>query len=196
MADRLGIIAFAISGVAVGIRARLDIIGLLTLGLVTAIGGGVARDVILGDIPRTLLATDYLLYAVGTSALGIVASWLGWTAPGPIMRTADAVGTGAFAVTGALLAREAGLEWAAGVVLAIVTATGGGILRDVLASEVPRVLQAELNATAAAAGGLVAVLIAPERLDVASVAGAAVAAVISGAGHAGIIRLPSLTSEE
>jgi len=196
VADRLGIIAFAVSGVAVGIRARLDLYGLLALGLVTAIGGGVTRDIMLGDIPRTLLITDYLLYATGTSVLAIVAGVIGWDAPGPVMRTADAVGTGAFAVTGALLAREAGLEWPAGIVLAIITATGGGILRDVLAREVPRVLHAELNATAAAAGGLVAVLLAPERLDVAAVAGASVAALISGAGHVGLIRLPALTREE
>ena len=137
LADRIGIVAFAIAGVAVGVRRRMDLFGLLAIGMLAAIGGGAVRDVLLGDLPRALTRTDYLAFAAGAAVLAIVAAWLGWRWPDRLLALADAIGTGAFAVAGALLAREAGLDWPAAVVLAILTATGGAVLRDVLANRIP-----------------------------------------------------------
>lgn len=190
-ADRIGIVAFAISGVAVGIRARLDLYGLVVLGMVTAIGGGVIRDVVINDVPRVFVNTDYLFFAAGATALAIIAGWLGWKAPGPILKTADALGTGAFAPTGALLAHEAGLEWPAAIILAVLTATGGGIVRDVLTARLPQVLHVGLNATASILGGTVTVLLIATPTE-AVLIGGAVAAAVTGLGHTDWVRIPSL----
>jgi uncharacterized membrane protein YeiH len=193
LADRIGIVAFAVSGVAVGLRRRMDLYGLLALGITTAIGGGTVRDLLLSEVPRALVRTDYLLFAAGASALAIGAAALGWRWPDPLLGVADAVGTGAFAVTGALLGREAGVAWPAIAVLAVLTATGGGVLRDLLANRVPVVLRTELNATAAALGGLTAyALDGVVDPGAAVLAGSTLAAVLSGAGRAGVGRLPRL----
>ncbi len=188
-ADRVGIVAFAISGVAVGIRARMDLYGLLALGMITAIGGGTVRDVVINDTPRVFVNIDYLYFAAGATLVAVAAGWLGWRAPGPILKAADALGTGAFAPTGALLAYEAGLAWPAGIILAILTATGGGIMRDVLATQVPSVLHTGLNATASILGGAVT-LVLIEDATVATLAGGAVAALITALGHAEVLRMP------
>jgi uncharacterized membrane protein YeiH len=193
LADLIGIVAFAVSGVAVGLRRRMDLYGLIALGVTTAIGGGVVRDLLLSEVPRALVRADYLLFAVGASGLAIVAAALGWRWPDPVLGAADALGTGAFAVTGALLGREAGVAWPAIAVLAVLTATGGGVLRDLLANRVPVVLRTELNATAAAAGGLAAyALDGAIEASAAVLMGATLAAALSGAGRAGLGRLPRL----
>ena len=194
LADRIGIVAFAIAGVAVGVRRRMDLFGLLAIGMLAAIGGGAVRDVLLGDLPRALTRTDYLAFAAGAAVLAIVAAGLGWRWPDRLLALADAIGTGAFAVAGALLAREAGLEWPAAVVLAILTATGGAVLRDVLANRIPRTFRTDLNATAAGVGGIVAFFVAGEDEAVAAAAGAGLTAVLSLAGYAGLIRLPRMGS--
>jgi uncharacterized membrane protein YeiH len=194
-ADRIGIVAFAIAGVAVGIRARMDLYGLIAMGLVSAIGGGVTRDVVIGDMPRAFVTTDYLLFAMAGTGIGIVAGALGWRAPGPVMQAADAVGTGAFAATGALLAHSAGLEWPAGIILAILTATGGGVIRDVLATQVPQVLHAGLNATASAIGGGVTLLLIATPTE-AALAGGVVATTVTALGHTGWVRMPRLGTDD
>ncbi|RJQ08578.1 MAG: trimeric intracellular cation channel family protein [Dehalococcoidia bacterium] len=194
IADRVGIVAFAISGVAVGRRAGMDLFGLATLGLVAAIGGGILRDVLIGDVPRAIANTDYLLYAAGSSAAAIAFGAAGGRLPLAVLDAADAIGTGAFAATGALLATQAGLDWPAAILLAILTATGGGVLRDMLATRLPHVLQAELNATGSALGGGFAFLLRADP-TAAVVAGSLVAATISMVGHRGWMRLPRLAGE-
>ncbi len=188
-ADRIGIVAFAISGVAVGIRSKLDLYGLAALGLVTAVGGGIIRDVVIGDVPRVFENTDYLLFALAATAGAIAAGALGWDAPGPVLKTADAIGTGAFAPTGALLAYEAGLDWPAAAILAILTATGGGVVRDVMVREVPWVLRKGLNASASAIGGLVTFALVDDP-TVALLVGGAIAMVVTGLGHTDRVSLP------
>lgn len=194
IADRVGIVAFAVSGVAVGRRAGMDLFGLATLGLVAAIGGGIVRDVLIGDVPRAFVRTDYLLYAAAAVAGAIAFGAAGRRLPVAILDVADAIGTGAFAATGALLATEAGLDWPATVLLAILTATGGGVLRDVLATRLPHVLQAELNATASAIGGGLAFVLRRDP-TAAVLAGSLVAAAIGIVGHRGWMRLPRLSGE-
>lgn len=193
-ADRIGIVAFAVSGVAVGMRARMDLYGLVALGLVTAIGGGVIRDVVIGDVPRSFVTQDYLLFAIASTAVAIVAGAQGWRTPGPVMKAADAVGTGAFAATGALLAHEAGLGWAATIILAILTATGGGVIRDLLSDQIPQVLHSGLNATASALGGLVTLALIDDP-TLATIAGATAATIVTAIGHTERVRLPRLGAD-
>ncbi|MGE5595917.1 MAG: trimeric intracellular cation channel family protein, partial [Hyphomicrobiales bacterium] len=151
--DRIGIVAFALSGVQVGARRHLDVFGLLVMGVVTATGGGLVRDALLVRVPFVLAHDDYLLWAVLSSAVAIAIIWAGRTMPGWIVALADAAGLGAFAAAGALAAIHADLELPAVLILAIVTATGGGVIRDLLADRVPLVLRSEVNATAAVLGG-------------------------------------------
>jgi uncharacterized membrane protein YeiH len=153
--DRAGIIAFSFSGVGVGVKRRLDVFGLLVIGIVTASGGGVIRDLLLDRSPLLLTREDYLPLAAAASLVAIPLvsrqfGWLRWS-----MIVADAVGLGAFATAGALAGIAAGMPFPAVIVLAILTAAGGGVIRDLLADQVPEVLRVDLVATSAAAGGLV-----------------------------------------
>jgi uncharacterized membrane protein YeiH len=174
--DRIGIIAFAFSGVEIGARRRLDVFGLLTIGIVTATGGGAMRDLLLDRQPFVLVHADYLLWAALASAAAIVLATLGRGIPASVLAIADAAGIGAFASAGAVAAIEAGLPFPAIIVLAVVTATGGGVLRDLLARRVPLVLRAEVQATAAALGAVIVWSIEPRSVNAAALAGAIVAA--------------------
>lgn len=188
--DRVGIVAFAFSGVEVGARRRLDLFGLLVMGVITATGGGVMRDVVLGRIPLALERPDYLLFAVAASIVAIALVWKRRKVPRLLVGFADAAGLGAFAAAGALAAIRADLSVVAAVLMAMLTATGGGVLRDVLASRVPLVLRAEINATAAGIGGLVVWLAEPLSLGAAALLGVAVTAGVRLAGIALDLHLP------
>jgi uncharacterized membrane protein YeiH len=194
--DRLGIVAFALSGVEVGRRRGMDLFGLLVMGVVTATGGGVARDLLLTRVPLALENWDYFALALGAAAVGTAVTWSPPRLPRLLVAVADAGGLGAFAVAGAVAGVSADLPMPAIVVLAIVTATGGGVVRDLMADRVPLVLRSELNATAAAAGGLVVWTLEPASLELASLAGLVVAAGIRVAGLAMGIQLPVPTPEE
>ncbi|MEX1104195.1 MAG: TRIC cation channel family protein, partial [Dehalococcoidia bacterium] len=100
--DRIGIVAFAISGVEVGVRKRFDAFGLLTMGVVTATGGGLMRDLVLNRTPFVIEHEDYLLWAVGASIAAIAIAWNERRIPWQLLAAADAVGLGAFAAAGAL----------------------------------------------------------------------------------------------
>lgn len=188
--DRVGIIAFAFSGVEVGFRRRLDVFGLLVMGVVTATGGGLLRDLALARVPYVLVRQDYLLWAVFSSFLAIVFVVRSQRIPAVIVAVADAAGLGAFAVAGALAGITASLPVPAVVVLAMLTANGGGVIRDLLADRVPLVLRAEINATAAGAGGVVVWLFDPISTGGAAALGLAVTAAIRVAGIAFDLHLP------
>lgn len=176
IADRIGIVAFAFSGVEVGVRKRFDIFGLLVIGVVTATGGGLMRDVVLGRLPYVLDRPDYLLVAAGASLASIPLVTRRGRSLNVGLAAADAVGLGAFAVAGAAAGLRADLAVPAVVVLAMLTATGGGILRDLLADRVPLVLRAEVNATAAAVGGFTSWALDPWSTGGGALIGAVVAA--------------------
>lgn len=190
--DRLGIIAFAISGVELGTRRRLDLFGLLVMGVVTATGGGLMRDVILQRLPFVIDHPDYLLWAVLSSAAAMAIVAAHRRVPRWLLAIVDAAGLGAFAAAGALAAIETDLALPAVILLAIVTATGGGVIRDLLADRVPLILRSEVNATAAAAGAFVVWLIEPHSNGTAAVAGVAVAAVLRALTLALNLHLPVL----
>jgi uncharacterized membrane protein YeiH len=190
IADRIGIVAFAFSGVEVGVRRRLDVFGLLVMGVVTATGGGLMRDVILGRLPYVLDRPDYLLLAAGAALLSIpLVTRRGRGLRGGLA-AADAVGLGAFAAAGAAAAIRADLALPAVVVIAMLTATGGGIMRDLLADRVPLVLRAEVNATAAGLGGLAVWAFEPVSTGAAALAGALVTAGLRLASLAFHLQLP------
>lgn len=157
--DLLGIAVFAVSGGLVAVRQRFDIVGVLVLAAVTGLGGGWIRDVLIGETPPAALA-DWR-YLVVPVVCGLVVFWFHPAIErldGPIV-VFDAFGLGLFGVAGALKAAEYGLGPLPAALLGMVTCIGGGLIRDVLAGQVPVVLASgELYATPALAGAAVAAL--------------------------------------
>ncbi|GMV84944.1 MAG: membrane protein [Dehalococcoidia bacterium] len=188
--DRAGIVAFAFSGVEVGVRRKLDIFGLLVMGAVTSTGGGLMRDIVLGRLPLVVDRPDYLLWALGASLVASMLIWRRRRYPRFLLAIADAAGLGAFATAGALAGIQAELSILAVLLLAILTATGGGVVRDLLADRVPLVLRSEVNATAAAAGGLAVWFAEPVSPGGAALLGVSVTALVRVAGLAFNLHLP------
>ena len=151
--DLVGVAVFAVSGALAAGRKRLDLIGVVALGLVTAIGGGTIRDVLLDRNPIFWLADPAYLLVITAAALLTVAWTRRWPPPAKALLVADALGLALFSVSGAQVAERMGVNALAGVALGTVTGAAGGALRDVLSAEVPLVLRrGELYATAAIAG--------------------------------------------
>jgi uncharacterized membrane protein YeiH len=174
--DLTGTFAFALNGALTALRAvRLDIVGVVTLGMMTALGGGVIRDVFLDSLPpATFVDWRYLAVAAGG---GLIAFLFGrhlerLTTPITVL---DAAGLSLFAVTGATKAVVLGFGPAQAVIVGAVTAVGGGTVRDVLTRRIPSVLSSGLYAVPALLGATTLVV-----LDLAGVA-TSVAAVIGAA---------------
>ncbi|MFX4272561.1 trimeric intracellular cation channel family protein [Propionibacteriaceae bacterium Y1685] len=145
--DLLGTFVFALNGALTALRsARLDVVGVITLGMITAVGGGVIRDVLIGDLPPlTFRSWPHLTVALIAATLAAVLGHQARRLHRPIL-VLDAAGLALFAVTGASRAYEAGLGMLPCLLLGVVTAVGGGVIRDVLAQQVPTVLHSELYA--------------------------------------------------
>jgi uncharacterized membrane protein YeiH len=175
--DLTGTFAFALNGALTALRvARLDIVGVVTLGIITAIGGGIIRDVLIGALPPATFS-DWRFLAVAAGG-GLVAFVAGrrldrLTLPITLL---DAAGLSLFAVTGATKALGSGLGPAQAVLLGAVTAVGGGTVRDVLIRQIPSVLSSGLYAIPALIGATITVVAI--RLGVYGILPAIVAAAV------------------
>ena len=158
--DLAGTLAFAVNGALTALRvARLDIVGVVTLGMITALGGGIIRDVLLGSLPpATFSDWRYLAVAAGG---GLVAFAFGRQLERltGLITVMDAAGLSLFAVTGAVKALELGLGPAQAVILGAITGVGGGTLRDVLVRRIPSVLSSGLYAIPALVGATATVVV-------------------------------------
>ncbi|OWU85205.1 membrane protein [Oceanicola sp. 22II-s10i] len=151
----LGTFVFGLSGALVAIRRRLDLFGILVLAAATGVAGGMIRDLLLGDTPPEALRNLWPM-TIAASA-GVCAFFFGpliEKMKRPVM-VLDAVGLGVFAVAGCHKAMFYGLDTPGAVLLGVMTAVGGGMLRDIMAAEVPRVLHEEVYALAALCGAAV-----------------------------------------
>jgi uncharacterized membrane protein YeiH len=152
--DWLGVIAFAITGCLVASRKRMDIVGFALLGTVTGIGGGTLRDLLLGSPVFWVREPAYLITCMVVSGIAF------FTAHIPQSRykfllSLDAVGLALFAVTGAEKAAQAGAEATVAIAMGVITATFGGIIRDLLGGQIPVILSREIYASAALAGAVI-----------------------------------------
>ncbi|MCQ8185072.1 trimeric intracellular cation channel family protein [Parvularcula maris] len=152
-ADRIGTFVFALSGGVAAVRRDMDLFGVITLAFLPAVGGGTLRDLLL-DEPVFWLADPWVL---GIAAAGGVVAFVAAT---PVdnfkpLRWADAAGLALFAVTGAAKAQELGYGMPIVLLMGTITATFGGLLRDVVANREPLVLKEDIYATAALFGALI-----------------------------------------
>lgn len=153
-----GTFVFGLSGGLAGVRARLDLFGVVVLAAVVALAGGIARDVLIGTPPATFRDWRYLAAAGGAGAVCFVAGRALERVERSVM-IFDAMGLGLFAVTGAAKGLQFGLGPVQAVLLGAVTGVGGGVLRDMLLRQVPTVLREGLYAVPALLGA--AVLVVP-----------------------------------
>lgn len=159
--ELIGTFVFALSGAAAGVKYRLDLFGVLVVSLATATAGGITRDVLIGAVPPAALK-DWRYLGVSILAGLVVFFW----SPPPerqlrlrtLVLTFDAAGLALFAVSGAQKALGYGLDPIAAALLGMLTGIGGGMLRDVLVSDIPAVLHSDLYAVAALAGAIVVVV--------------------------------------
>lgn len=152
----IGIVAFAASGAMVAMEEQYDIFGVLVLGLVTAFGGGIIRNLLIGIPVTTLWNQGPMLM---TAVISILILYL---LPDPLIRHwkrgeafFDAIGLSAFAIQGALYAVNAGLPLSAVMAAAMLTGIGGGIIRDMMAGRKPLVLRDEIYASWALVAGFI-----------------------------------------
>lgn len=171
--DMAGVIVFALSGVVLACRSRMDPFGMLVLAAVTGIGGGTLRDLVLGERP-VFWVTDptYLWVILVTVAISLVGFHYIHRLSRGFLPVADAFGLALFSVIGTHKALWLGTSGVVAVLMGMMTGVAGGMIRDILAQRVPMVLREEIYATAAMAGGTVYValhaLAAPLALSIAA----------------------------
>ncbi len=157
--DLLGTFVFAMEGASTAVQHELDLLGIMVLAFVTALGGGIVRDVLIGSVPpnsikdwrypaTALLAASFVF--AGHSAVGRIPFWL--------LITLDAAGLGFFAIAGAAKALDFGIHPLLAIILGGVTGVGGGTIRDIFLAQVPGVLRTDIYAAAALFGAAVLVL--------------------------------------
>ena len=174
--DLCGTFVFAISGAVAAIRHKLDIFGVLVLSFAAANVGGIIRDLLIGAVPAPGIA-DWRYVAVP-----ILAGLFTFYSGSVIARLRhsveifDAGGLALFAVSGAQKALDFHLNPVAAVLLGMLTGIGGGIVRDILAAEVPAVLRGDVYAVAALAGA--AIVVVGRLLQLPSTAGALIGAAV------------------
>lgn len=161
--DLSGIFVFAVSGATLAVRRGFDAVGIVVLAIATSLGGGMIRDALIGELPPAALREQsYLLLALLAGVVVLVAHGVVERIERPVL-VFDAAGLGLFCVVGAAKAMDAGLRPASSVLLGTITAVGGGVIRDVLAREVPAVFRPDTALTAIpAAAGAAATVVAWE----------------------------------
>lgn len=153
--DLIGTLVFAISGVLAAVEKKLDLVGALILGFVTAVGGGTLRDLLIGQSPVGWMLDPNYLFVV-LAALPIIyfgKAFLSKLRKGFFFF--DSLGIGLFTVLGIEKTLAVGLSPLMALLMGVVSAVFGGIIRDVLSNEVPLIFRKEIYATACFAGGLV-----------------------------------------
>jgi uncharacterized membrane protein YeiH len=153
--DAIGTFVFGLSGAAAGIKARLDVFGVLVLAFAASSSGGILRDLLIGSVPPAAVKEWWYLGA--SLAAGLAMFY--WHPRLHRLRNTilvlDAAGLAVFAVAGTLKALAFDVSPVQAPLLGMLTGIGGGMVRDLLVNEIPTVLRSELYAVAALAGGLV-----------------------------------------
>jgi len=150
--DLSGVFVAAVSGGLAGRRKGMDWFGTFVVGLITGVGGGTLRSVLIGDVPPPVFKyPGYLLVALAAT---VTVSLIGplWSRIRRLVSLVDALSLGIFVAIGVRVSQEHGMNWWACICLGVVTGTFGGVLRDVMSAEVPLIFRKEIYATAGIVG--------------------------------------------
>ena len=157
IADIIGIISFALSGFLIAVHYKLDILGIFISCFLTALGGGIIRDVIANKTPYVLNDNLPIILVIATLIISLIFKLHKTTnlEGKTTFIISDAVGLCSFAITGSLIAIEANFNFFGVLLLAFLTAVGGGTIRDILVNKVPSILVSEFYGTVAIIVGLI-----------------------------------------
>lgn len=155
LSDLFGVGVFAVTGALMAGRKSMDLFGVLVIAIITALGGGTLRDLILDNHPVSWIRNDTYVLVASLAALATVV-WVRLTRP--IHETgllvADAFGLAVFTVIGTEVALQGGTPISTAVIMGVMTGVAGGVMRDVICNEIPLIFQKEIYATACIAGSL------------------------------------------
>jgi uncharacterized membrane protein YeiH len=172
--ELLGVFAFALNGALTAAQvARLDIVGIVTLGVITALGGGILRDLLIGSVPPEAFTSWLFLTVAAAGALAVFVLRTRLTRFKTLILVLDAAGLSLFCVTGATKSLAFGLGPEQAAILGMLTGVGGGTVRDVLIGRLPPILSTGLYAIPALVGATLAVIAA--RMGLHGVPAAAIA---------------------
>jgi len=154
-ADLLGVAVFAISGALAAGRKSLDYLGVIVISVITAIGGGTTRDLLLDRNPIFWIQDANYLYVIILSAFFTIFFSRYKKPPLRQLLIADAFGLALFAIVGAEIAMSLEFNWLIVIIMGTITAVAGGVIRDIITNEIPLILRRDFYATAALSGILV-----------------------------------------
>lgn len=153
--ELVAVFVAAVSGALAGRQKDMDLFGMYVVGVLTGMGGGTLRSMLIGDLPPPVFRDPiYLLVA----AVAVVFARFGepwWSKIRRVVSVVDAISLGLFVSIGIRISQEHGLPWWACVANGVITATFGGVLRDIARVEVPLIFRREIYATACLIGGFV-----------------------------------------
>lgn len=194
--DLIGVAAFSVSGTIIAMKKKLDLLGIYILSAITAMGGGILRDVIMDrGIPVFFQSYSALIIILVVTTFTILTRGnIKWK---NFMFAMDAIGLAVFAVNAGLIGIQAGYNFPSIMFMGMITATGGGVVRDILCQRVPIIFRKEVYATAALAGTFILWLLYPHTSEqIATYAGLAVVIAIRFITYKNAMNLPSPTLKE
>lgn len=156
--DYLGTFAFAISGIRLAAAKGFDWFGAYVVGLVTAVGGGTTRDIMLNQPPFWLIQPSYLIIT-GLALIFTIALRRQIVRINHTLFFFDSVGLGLFVVVGVAKTLDAGFSWWVALVMGTITGSFGGMIRDILINEVPLIFRKDFYALACLLGGIIYILL-------------------------------------
>jgi uncharacterized membrane protein YeiH len=177
--DLVGVAVFAVSGVLAARNRGLDLLGVIVIAAITAIGGGTLRDLFLNRYPLFWITDVQYLTVIIASALLTVAYVRVRPPPGKALLVADAVGLALFALSGAQVAEAAQCPALLVVLMGTMTGVAGGVVRDVITAQVPLILRRDIYATAAIVGVALYLLLQAFGLQRSAAFGAGMVVVIA-----------------
>lgn len=162
IAEIIGIVSFALSGFLIAVEVKLDILGIFISSFLTALGGGVVRDVIVGREPFAFTNNyaSVLVIAVIMIAIYVKMQRLKEIEKHPLFITADTLGMVSFAISGAMVGLESEFDFFGVILLSLITAVGGGVMRDILINKIPLILVSEFYGTVALFVGVLIFILA------------------------------------
>lgn len=156
IADFIGIVAFVISALSISTKQRLDILGLFIIAFLNALGGGVMRDVLVNKVPSSFINIDNVVIVICTIFIGLALKLHRKNIDRNILFVVtDSIGLVSFAIAGALIGLHAEFTVFGIMLIALITAVGGGVMRDILLNQVPLLLKSDFYGSVALLVGLV-----------------------------------------